>query len=104
MAEGLVNHFLSAEWQAYSAGTEPTGYMHPLAVRVMAELGIDISGQRSKSVDEFRDAEERCPTWLGSGQREHIGFADPAAVQGSEAQQLHAFRQVRDEIRQKILI
>ena len=54
MAEGLVNAYLSNEWQAYSAGTEPSGYVHPLAVQAMAELGLDISGQQSKSTEAFR--------------------------------------------------
>ena len=114
MAEGLVNHDLAASWQADSAGTAPAGYVHPLAVRVMAELGIDISGKRAKSTDEFRDrtfdvvmtvcdhAAETCPVWLGRGRVVHIGFADPAAATGSEAEQLDVFRRVRDEIRRVV--
>jgi arsenate reductase (thioredoxin) len=114
MAEGLVNHFLGEKWEAYSAGTQPAGYVHPLAVQVMAELGIDISGNRSKSTDEFRyvgpdlvitvcdDAAENCPVWLGQGQVAHISFPDPAKASGSEAERLAVFRQVRDDIRQKI--
>jgi arsenate reductase (thioredoxin) len=77
MAEGLVNHFLGERWKAYSAGTKPTGQVHPLALEAMTELGIDISQQRSKSVDLFRDQEfdsvitvcddaaKNCPVWLG---------------------------------------
>ncbi|MFZ5916207.1 MAG: arsenate reductase ArsC [Chloroflexota bacterium] len=115
MAEGLVNHFLGDEWQAHSAGTAPAGYVHPLAIQVMAELGIDISAQRSKSTDEFRATEfdtvvtvcdaaaENCPIWLGRGHREHIGFLDPAQAGGSQAERLAVFRQVRDEIRQRVL-
>ena len=57
MAEGLVNYFLGDTWEAYSAGTKPSGYVHPLAIEAMAELGIDISAQRSKSADEFREME-----------------------------------------------
>ena len=57
MAEGLVNHLLGDTWEAVSAGTKPSGYVHPLAVRAMAELGIDISEGRSKSTDEFRDVD-----------------------------------------------
>ncbi len=113
MAEGLVNHLLEG-WQAFSAGTEPSGYVHPLAVRAMEELGLDISGQRSKSVDEFRDrtfdvvitvcdhAAENCPVWLRSGPVHHIGFPDPAAALGSEEEQLHLFRQVRDGLRRNV--
>ena len=90
MAEGLANSELGDEWQAFSAGTEPAGYVHPLAVQAMAELGIDISTHRSKSADEYRThwfdlvvtvcdgAAENCPVWLGGGRRVHIGFEDPA--------------------------
>jgi arsenate reductase len=115
MAEGLVNHLLNGRWEAFSAGTRPAGYIHPLAVEAMAELGIDISAQRSKSVDEFRDAEfdlvvtvcdyaaKNCPAWLGGGQVKHMGFPDPAAASGSEAERLEVFRQVRDAIREQVL-
>jgi arsenate reductase len=114
MAEGLVNHFLGDKWQAQSAGTNPAGYVHPMAVQVMAELGIDLSGARSKSVDEFRGAEfdliitvcdhaaENCPLWLGKGRRVHVGFRDPAAAEGSEAERLEVFREVRDDIRREV--
>jgi arsenate reductase len=114
MAEGLVNHYLGDEWQAYSAGTAPAGYVHPLAVRVMAELNIDIAPQRSKSVDGFRgtqfdlvvtvcdDAAENCPVWLGGGRKVHMGFEDPAKATGSEEERLAVFRRIRDEIRQEI--
>ncbi len=114
MAEGLVNHFLGDEWQAYSAGTNPAGYVHPLAVRVMAELGVDISAQQSRSADEFRgtdfdlvvtvcdDAAENCPVWLGKGRKVHIGFQDPARATGSDEERLALFRRVRDEIHRKI--
>ena len=115
MAEGVVNHSLSEEWQAVSAGTEPAGSVHPLAIRVMAELGIDISHQRSKPATEFRgadldlvvtmcdDAAENCPVWLGRGRRVHIGFQDPARAGGSEEERLAVFRRVRDEIRREML-
>ena len=114
MAEGLVNHYLGDEWRAYSAGTEPAGYVHPLAVRAIAQLGIDISRQRSKSADEFRgkefdlvvtvcdDAAENCPVWPGQGHRVHIGFPDPARATGSEKERLGAFRQVRDDLRRAL--
>jgi len=114
MAEGLVNHLLEDGWEAYSAGTQPSGYVHPLAVRAMAELGMDISTQRSKSADEFREVEfdvvitvcdnaaRNCPFWLGSGRVTHKGFPDPAAATGSEEERLAVFRQVRDGLRQEI--
>ncbi len=116
MAEGLVNHDFAQEWLAYSAGTDPAGYVHPLAVRVMAELDIDISGQRSKSAEEFRDrdldlvvtvcddAAENCPVWLGRGHRLHIGFDDPAKATGSESERLSLFRRVRDEVRSQLSV
>jgi arsenate reductase len=115
MCEGLVNHFLGDDWEAFSAGTKPSGYVHPLAVRAMTELGIDITMQRSKSTKEFRDvafdvvvtvcdnAAKNCPVWFGPGKVTHIGFDDPAAAIGSEEEQLAVFRRVRDEIRDRVL-
>ena len=115
MAEGLVNHYLEDEWRAFSAGTEPAGYVHPMAVQVMRELGIDLSEQVSKSVDRYRDspldlvitvcgdAEENCPVWLGNGNKVHIGFDDPAKVTGSEEVRLAVFRRVRNEIRARVI-
>jgi arsenate reductase len=115
MAEGLVNHFLEEGWEAYSAGTEPAGYVHPLAVQVMSDLEIDISDHHSKPVEEFRelgfdqvitvcdDAAENCPVWLGSGRVTHLSFPDPAKATGSEAERLAVFRQVRDDIGQRVL-
>ena len=114
MAEGLVNHYLGEEWRAYSAGTDPAGYVHPLAVRAMAQLGIDISRQHSKLADEFRgrefdlvvtvcdDAAENCPVWLGQGRRLHLGFPDPARATGSEKERQAVFRQVRDDLRRAL--
>lgn len=115
MAEGLVNHFLGAFWETVSAGTRPSGYVHPMAIAVMAELGIDISEQWSKSVNKFRksdfdlvitvcdNAAKTCPTWLGRGHTVHIGFPDPAAGEGGEMAKLHLFRQIRNAIRDRIV-
>lgn len=115
MAEGLVNHFLSERWQAVSAGTEPSGYVHPLAVAAMAELGIDISAGRSKNADEFRawpldlvitvcdDAAENCPLWLGQGRVVHHAFYDPAKAEGSHDERMAVFRQVRNEIKDWVI-
>lgn len=115
MAEGLTNHFLGESWQAVSAGTEPAGYVHPLAIQALAELGIDISNHRSKTADEFMgmafdlvvtvcdDAAENCPVWLGKGQKQHISFPDPAKATGTDDEKLLVFRQVRDDIREKVL-
>jgi arsenate reductase len=114
MAEGLVNHDLAGEFQAFSAGTDPSD-VHPVAVAVMGELGIDIAHHRSKSMDEFANekfdyvitlcdqANESCPVFFGGTQRLHMGFDNPAAVPGSEAEKLSAFRKVRDQIREKVV-
>jgi len=115
MAEGLINHFLGHRYHAYSAGTQPSGYVHPLAIRAMAELGIDISQGVSKSPDVYRhitfdlvitvcdDAAETCPLWLREGRVEHIGFYDPALAEGTEEERMAVFRRVRDEIYARVL-
>jgi arsenate reductase len=114
MAEGMINHDLGGRVKAYSAGIE-TSSAHPMAVKVMEELGIDISQQRSKALDEFADqkfdyvitlcsqANEACPVFFGGTQRLHMDFPDPAAVQDSEEEKNSAYRQVRDQIRQKVV-
>ena len=113
MAEGLINHYLGDNFQAYSAGTEATR-VNPLAIRVLEELGIDISGHRSKILDEFAgenfdyvitlcgDANERCPLFFGGVRRVHIGFDDPSRLGGTPDKVLPEFRRVRDEIREKL--
>ena len=115
MAEGMVNELLSERWRAYSAGTEPSGYVHPLAVAAMDEIGIDISEGESQSTDVFRDrafdlvitvcddAAEKCPVWLGQGPVKHVGFPDPAEATGDREQKMAVFRQVRDDIRTQIV-
>ena len=109
MAEAIANANFGDQWEAVSAGTQPTGQVHPKALRVLAEIGIDHEG-RSKPADEFRgvkfdlvvtvcgDAAENCPVWLGKGRKVHLGFPDPAKVRGSEEEVLAAFRSVRDDI------
>ena len=94
-----------------SAGSKPAGYVHPLAIRVMEEIGIDISNHRSKHLDEFLNqeldtvitvcgnADQACPIFPGRVNRHHWGFDDPALAVGSEEVQLVVFRRVRDEIR-----
>lgn len=111
MAEGLVNRLLSDSFLAFSAGTEATS-VNPLAIKVLAELGIDISAYRSKSLDEFSgqlfdyvitlcsDAHEKCPLFFGGVQHIHQGFDDPSRLIGSEEDLLPEFRRVRDEIRE----
>ncbi|HVN55748.1 MAG TPA: arsenate reductase ArsC [Anaerolineaceae bacterium] len=114
MAEAIVNHDLTGRWKASSAGTHPAGYVHPMALQALEEIGIHHKGT-SKSVDQFRgvpfdlvltvcdDAAENCPVWLGPGKKVHISFPDPAKVQGSQEEILAAFRHVRDEIRQQVI-
>ena len=114
MAEGLINHDLAGKVQAFSAGTEPSS-VHPLAIAVMMELGIDISGHRSKSLEEFLDekfdfvitlcdhAAESCPVFFGGTKRVHMGFPNPTAASGSKEEQLASFRKVRDQIREEVV-
>jgi arsenate reductase len=113
MAEGLVNADLGDSFQAFSAGTVATG-VNPLAVQVLSEIGIDISGHYSKTLESFSaqhfdyvitlcgSANEQCPLFFGGVQRVHIGFDDPSQAAGSHDQVLAEFRRVRDEIRAKI--
>ena len=114
MAEAIVNARLGDTWQASSAGTEPAGYVHPGAVMALDEIGIKHRGV-SKHVDAFSEktfdlvvtvcdaAQETCPVWLGGGARIHSGFPDPAAAVGDDEAVLAVFRQVRDEISDRIL-
>jgi len=109
IAEGLLRHDSGSRFQVESAGTK-SSLVRPEAIQVMREIGIDISGHRSKSVDEFAGetfdyvltvcdhAKESCPIYPGHSNRLHRNFQDPAAVEGSEEQRLAAFRKVRDEI------
>lgn len=113
MAEGLLNALLGDRYEAASAGTEPRG-VHPLAVQVMDEIGVDIRHHRSKSVDEFREewfdvvvtvcdhAKETCPFFPNARRRMHRSFPDPSAVEDPR-EQLETFRKVRDAIREWIL-
>lgn len=109
LAEAIMNDRYGETWQAYSAGTYPTGYIHSKAIEVLEEIGIHHQG-RSKSVDELREipfdlvitvcdsAAEECPVWLGLGKRRHHSFPDPAKATGTDEQILAAFRKVRDDI------
>lgn len=111
MAEGLLRSDHGDRFAVESAGSRAT-LVRPEAIAVLAELGIDISGHRSKTVDEFAgetfdyvltvcdNAKETCPVYPGHGRRLHHNFPDPAAVEGSEEVRLEAFRRVRDEIRE----
>ena len=113
MAEGLLRHLTGDRFEAYSAGTEAT-HVRPQALRVMDELGIDISGQESKTLDRYLgepfdyvitvcdDAKEACPFFPGAGQRLHWSLPDPAAAEGTEDERLEVFRSVRDRLRDHI--
>src|SRR5438094_7073058 len=115
MAEGLLRHEAGDRFEVFSAGTKPTRVRQE-AVAVMNEVWIDISGQRSKSVDEFigqpfdyvitvcDNAKESCPVFPGNVQRLHWSFEDPAAVQGSEEERMGIFRNVRDQLHRRIMV
>jgi arsenate reductase len=110
MAEGLLRHDAGERFDVESAGTRPSS-VRPEAIRVMRELDIDISGHRSKSVDEFDgqkfdyiitvcdNARESCPVFFSAAQKLHRDFEDPAALDGSEEERLASFRRVRDQLR-----
>ncbi|NIO04852.1 MAG: arsenate reductase ArsC [Proteobacteria bacterium] len=109
MAEGLLRRYGGSGYAVFSAGTSPSR-VHPLAIEVMAEDGIDISGQRSKHVDEFLgqdfdavistcdEARDRCPVFTGSGLNIHWDLEDPAEAKGSREEELEAFRKIRDRL------
>ena len=113
MAEGLLRHLAGNHFEVMSAGTEAT-HVRPLAIRAMDELGIDISGQESKTLDRYvgdtfdyvitvcDDANEACPVFPGAKRRLHWSFEDPAQARGSEEERLRVFQSVRDEIKERI--
>ncbi len=111
MAEGFLKD-MDPELEVYSAGTNPSDRVHPRAVEVMSELGVDLSSNRPENVSEYLDqafdyvitvcggAKETCPTFQGKvGRNLHIGFDDPADATGTEEEILFEFRRIRDEIR-----
>ncbi len=111
LAEGILRACAGDSLTVASAGSKPAGYVHPLAIRVMKEIGIDISTHRSKHLDEFLrakvetvitvcgNAEQACPVFPGQVNRHHWPFDDPAHATGTEEEKLAVFRRVRDEIR-----
>ena len=116
MAEGFGKYYaekLGKDVEVYSAGSNPSGYVHPLAVKAMAEKGIDISQNSSKSLDDIPlkeldyvitlcgDAAETCPVIPGAN-TQHWGLPDPAKIQGTEEEKLQVFRKIRDEIEKKV--
>ena len=112
LAEGILQKALGENFHVRSAGSNPAGYVHPLGIRAMEEIDIDISGNRSKHLDEFLsddvetvitvcgNADQVCPAYPGQLNRHHWPFDDPAHATGTEDEQLAVFRRVRDEIRQ----
>lgn len=114
MAEGLANFIGMGRIKAYSAGLNPAGYVHPKAIEVMKEIGVDISNYVSKQIDEnllkemdyvitlCGDAKETCPMTPPDIKRLHWGLPDPAKATGSEEEVLKVFRKVRDEIKERI--
>jgi len=113
MAEGLLRHQATGDLEVFSAGTAPST-VHLLAIRVMAEIGIDIADQRSKHLDEFREASfddvltvcdsaaESCPVFSGKARRTHWSLPDPAAVEGDETDRMESFRRVRDDLDRRL--
>lgn len=110
LAEGILRQSLGEDFTIASAGSKPAGYVHPLAIRAMSEIGIDISSHRSKHLDEFLSgdvetvitvcgkADQVCPMFPGQVNRHHFPFDDPAHATGTEEDQMAVFRRVRDEI------
>lgn len=115
MAEGWVNHELGTTWAARSAGTNPAEGVHPMAVTVMAEVGVDISEGVPEHVERYLpetwdlvvtvcdSAQETCPVFPGSVELVHISFFDPAEAEGNREEQIDVFRSVRDQIRRNLL-
>lgn len=115
LAEGLLRSIAGDGLEVHSAGSKPAGYVHPLAIRVMQEIGIDISSHRSKSMNEFLqtpietvitvcgNADQACPMFPGQVNRHHWPFDDPAHATGSDEEKLAVFRRVRDEIRRTLI-
>ena len=113
MAEGLLRHYAGEAFAVESAGIEPS-IVRPEAIEVMREIGIDISGHRSKSIDEFTaepfdyvitvcdNAKQNCPIFPGATRRIHWSIEDPAAVGGAEQNRLEAFRAARDDLRERL--
>ena len=111
MAEGILRAAAGDKFDVYSAGSKPAGYIHPKAIEVMGEIGIDISSHSSKSLDQYLDAgidtvitvcghaNEACPVFPEMVNRYHWGFDDPAHASGNEEEVLEVFRTIRDQIK-----
>jgi arsenate reductase len=113
MAEGLLRHLAGDRFEVHSAGTEAT-HVRPLAIRAMDEIGVDISGQESKTLERYvedpfdyvitvcDEANEACPFFPGAQNRLHWSFEDPSRADGSEEERLAVFRKVRDQIKSRV--
>ncbi|KAJ9466613.1 hypothetical protein DIPPA_51768 [Diplonema papillatum] len=112
MAEGLISSMLGSRYEVASAGTAPADQVHPMAVKACGEIGVDISANKPKHVDEIAkdydhvitvcaNAQEKVPSWVKN--TVHIGFEDPAYATGTEEEKMAMFRQVRDEIRERLV-
>lgn len=111
MAEGILRAAAQGKFRVASAGSKPAGYVHPLAIKALGEIGLDIAAHTSKHMNDFLNqpvetvitvcgnADQACPMFPGQVSRHHWGFDDPAHATGSEGEQLTVFRRVRDEIR-----
>lgn len=115
MGEALVNHYKGKSWEAYSAGTRPSGYVHPLAIRALKEIKVPVGVLTSKMPDALThikfdrvytvcsSAAEDCPVWLREGEVVHLPFDDPADATGTVEEKFAVFERVRDEIRAQIV-
>lgn len=115
MAEGWITHLLGERWEAYSAGTVPAATANPNAVKVMAEVGVDISGHVPRRAADMTarkwnlvvtlcgGAREGCPHFPSPGEQIHVGFADPFDAVGTEEEILTVYREVRDDIRARLI-
>lgn len=116
IAEAWINHLFGDRVEAHSAGHMPSGYVHPLAIKVLGEVGIDISDARSKHMNEYLEqpfdkvltvcdpARQVCPVFPGKMERIHQPFEDPSFIVGTEEVKLEAFRKTRDEIREWVVV
>jgi arsenate reductase (thioredoxin) len=116
MAEGWLRKMGGDTFEVFSAGSKPAGYVHPLAIKAMKEVGVDISQHWSKSLEEFLgqrfeyvitvcdNAREACPVFPGVVNQLHWGFDDPAQAQGSDEEKMRVFHRVRDEISSRLTL
>jgi arsenate reductase (thioredoxin) len=114
MAQGWLRHLAGDRYESFSAGAKPAGYVHPLAIQVRAEVGVDISDHTSKHLTVFDSqpfdclitvcdhTQQACPTYAGAARQLHWSLDDPAHAQGSDEEKMKVFRRARDEIRARL--